>query len=190
MKNAWVAISMLCSFLITACQETKIETSKPSSASLDSRESDQPKPADDKVIPPVPVTGVWLNAQVLKEKSNNNFAEIQIGVESFYNGIKVADQRDRFMVTLAATPNADNGASIKPEAAPNGEYDHIVTIQGTTLERIRAAYTTIGVYVTIVDRNDNTSDTWSTPLDAILNDSGSKTVVSSSSSASASTNSP
>jgi hypothetical protein len=187
MKNAWIMAFLICSFLLTAaCQESKVEVSRPSSKEAAPSENAEQLDVDESVIPPVPITGAWLNAQVLQEKTDNASAEIRVGIASFYNGIKVAEQRDRFMITLSARPNADNKAIISVEPMSSGEYDHIVTIQGPTLELIRAAYATIGVYVTIVDRNDNSSDTWSTPLDAILSDSPSKRVVSSSSSVSTS----
>jgi hypothetical protein len=187
MKRAWVLTSLLFSYLTAACQETKLETSTASSTGSDQKEL--PKSADEKVVPPVSVNGVYLNAHVLKEKSNNNNAEVTVGIASFYNGVKIADQRDRFQVTLKATPNANNGAIMTTEAVANGDYDHIVTVQGPSLERIRSAYATIGVYITVYDRNDNTTDTWSTPLDAVLSDSPAKTSVSSSSSSSASASS-
>lgn len=185
MRNTWILTSLLFSFLTLACQETKVESSKPSSTSSGNR--DKVPSEDEKVIPPVPVNGVWLNAQVLKEKTNNNGAEIQIGIASYYNGVKVTDQRDRFMLNLTVTPVANNGVTVSQEAAPTGDYDHVVTIQGSNLERVRGSYATIGLFMTILDRNDNSSDTWNTPLEAVLNDSPSKTAVHSSSSVSVST---
>jgi hypothetical protein len=183
-----VAILLCSSFLPAACQESKLEASKPSSKESGQSENAEPQEADESIIPPVPITGVWLNAQVLQEKTENNRAEVRIGIASFYNGIKVADQRDRFMVTLTATPNADNKAIITTDPMASGEYDHIVSIQGPTIEQIRAAYTTIGIYASVVDRNDNSSDTWNTLLDAILSDGPAKTAVSTSSSVSTSQN--
>ncbi len=183
MRVAWVRTGLLVSCLTMACQETKLETSKPSSTS--SVSSDKDKVEDEKVIPPVPVNGVWLNAQVLREKASNNSAEAQIGIATYYKGIKITDQRDRFIVTMSAAQNSSTSVSINQEVLPTGDFDQLVTLQGTTLDGIRSSYANIMLYVTVVDRGDNSSDTWNTSLDKVLTTRTSRTVTSSSSAGSA-----
>jgi hypothetical protein len=158
----------LLSLLVTAsCQDTKLQTSTPSSAEAERKDEPKP-PASEKADPPVPVNGVWLNAQVLEESNVNGRTTATLGVSSYYRGIKVSDQRDRFMVTLTATPNANNGTTITQEEIPTGDYDHKVRVEGSNPAQVRSAYSSIMLYVTIFDRSDNTTDTWSSSLESVL----------------------
>jgi hypothetical protein len=182
--NKMLVLAGLFSVYVTAsCQDTKLQTSTPSSADADRKEEPK-KPASEMVDRPVPVNGIYLNAQVLEESNVNGRVTATLGISSYFRGIKVSDQRDRFMVTLTATPNANNGTTITQEEVPTGNYDHKVRVEGSNPAQVRNAYSSIMLYVTIFDRSDNTTDTWSSPLEAVLTTS---TMKKSSSSQSTST---
>jgi len=185
MKKIWVLASLLGTCL-AACRETKLEPSKPSS--IRSETSEDAQAADEKVSPPVPITGAWLTASVMEETSNNSKAQTRIGIGSFYNAIKITSDRDRFRVTFNVA-SAANGLVISAAAVGTGDYDQIVTIQGSSLPQIRAAFANIDLELTVLDRQDNTSNSTSISLAKALEEVRSKSVVKSSSSASTSTGS-
>ncbi|HYX39140.1 MAG TPA: hypothetical protein VE954_39050 [Oligoflexus sp.] len=165
MKKSWVQATLL-GVCLAACQETKLDQSELSSRNP--APAPDAQDADEKVVPPVPVTGAWLVASVLEESSTNTTARSLIGVSSYYNGTKITGDRARFIVTFTAAPTANNSVTIRDASAATGEYDQLVTIEGTHLNQIHAAYKTIGVYLTITDRSDNTTDTRNTTLAEIL----------------------
>ena len=152
---------------ITSCQDKKLQTSVPSSADAGRKENHK-EPENEKVDPPVPVTGVWLNAEVLQESNINGKAIATIGIASFYHGIRISDQRDRFLVTLTATPSVNNGITITQKEVASGNYDQQVIVEGPNPAQVRNAYGSITLYVTILDRSDNSTDTWSSSLEAVL----------------------
>jgi hypothetical protein len=185
-----LVLTGLLSLLGTAsCQDTKLQTSTPSSTDAE-RKEEVKKPANEKADPPVPVSGVWLNAQVLEESNVNGKAKATLGISSYYRGVKVSDQRDRFMVNLTATPNANNGTTITEEEVLTGNYDHMVRVEGSNPAQVRSAYSTIMLYVTILDRSDNTTDTWSSSLEAVLTTGNIKKSSSSQSTSASSSDSP
>ncbi|HET9237615.1 MAG TPA: hypothetical protein VFO10_10210 [Oligoflexus sp.] len=185
--NKLLVITGLLSLLVTAsCQDTKLQTSTPSSEDMDRKEEPR-KTADDKVDPPVPVNGVWLHAQVLEESNVNGRFTATLGIASYNKGVRISDHRDRFMVTLSASQNANTGTNITQEEVLTGDYDHRVKVEGTSPAQVRSAYPSIMLYVTIFDRSDNTTDTWSSPLEAVLVKSNVKQSVSSQSTSSTST---
>lgn len=150
-----------------SCQDSKLQTSAPSSA--DAGRKEKPKePVNEKVDPPVPVTGVWLNAEVLQESNVNGKVTATIGIASYYHGIKVSDQRDRFLVTMTASPTANTGTIVTQNEVATGNYDQEVRVEGSNPAQVRNAYGSIMLYVTILDRSDNTTDTWSSSLEAVL----------------------
>lgn len=185
--NKLLVITGFLSLLVTAsCQDTKLQTSAPSSADADQK--DKPKePANEKVDPPVPVNGVWLNAQVLEEANINGKTTATLGISSHYHGVRISDQRDRFVVTLTASPNANTGTIVTQEEVLTGDYDHKVKVEGSNPAQVRSAYASIMLYVTIFDRNDNTTDSGSSSLEAVLSKSNVKKSTSSQTTSSTST---
>lgn len=166
--NKVLVLAGLFSVWVTAsCQDTKLQTSTPASADADRKEEPK-KPSSEMVDRPVPVNGIYLKAQVLEESNVNGRAIATLGISSFYHGVKVSDQRDRFMVTLTASPNGNTGTIVTQEELATGNYDHKVKVEGSNPAQVRNAYSTIMLYVTIFDRSDNTSDTWSSSLEAVL----------------------
>jgi len=185
MNKVLVLTGWLSIWGIASCQDTKLQTSAPASADADRKEKPK-EPVSEKVDPPVPVTGIWLNAEVLQESNINGKAVATIGISSFYHGIKVSDQRDRFLVTLTASPTTNTGTVISESEVATGNYDHQIIVEGSNPAQVRNAYASITLYVTILDRSDNSTGTWSSVLDAVLKRGGLKK-TSSSQSTSAST---
>ncbi len=168
----WIGLSLVFGSWLVACQDTNVQE-KASQSQLSSDdlapESKTPTPDDEQVVPPNQISGAWLGAVILNQNATARGEQSKIGLAAFYKGFRVNDNPTRFLLTVSTTVSVDSDIRVDMQTSTRSGYDRILTIGGPNQKRIKQALAAIDYSMTIVDTQDNSSDSISGSIEQALN---------------------
>jgi len=161
---------ILCLNFVLACQGQRTEPKAPSSAQSADQTAASRAASDaseGKEYRPEVVRGTIIHATLLEETTETNSAKVSLGISIRYQGTQVNSDAERFKLSFTAS-SYGNAVVTSREESSAGNYDRIITVQGSNAKEIRDEFSKIGMYVTIIDKVKNGSTSLNTTLAVAL----------------------